>query len=86
MHVDAKRYLAATESDYYDALSHGSKRSLELQGGPYSEHECNAFLERPESTDAISLRRWDDHGKVLDLEVPTFATWIPLLRELATSR
>ena len=86
MHVDAKRYLAATEPDYYDALSHGSKRSLELQGGPYSERECVAFLERDGSADAISLRRWDDHGKVLDLEVPTFATWIPLLHELATSR
>jgi phosphonate degradation associated HDIG domain protein len=85
MHVDAKRYLATTEPKYYDALSQGSKRSLELQGGPYTERECVAFLERDGSTDAIRLRRWDDHGKVLDLDVPTFATWVPLLREFATS-
>lgn len=86
MHVDAKRFLAAVESNYFDSLSRGSKRSLEMQGGPYSERECVAFLERPGSADAIRLRRWDDHGKMLDLEVPAFETWIPLLRELAISQ
>ena len=32
LHVDAKRYLCATRSEYYDALSVDSKRSLALQG------------------------------------------------------
>jgi hypothetical protein len=33
LHVDAKRYLCATRSDYYDALSVDSKRSLVLPRG-----------------------------------------------------
>jgi predicted HD phosphohydrolase len=31
------------------------------------------------SADAVKLRRWDDFGKVIGLDVPDFDTWIPLL-------
>ena len=32
LHVNAKRYLCAVEPTYFDTLSEGSVRSLELQG------------------------------------------------------
>jgi predicted HD phosphohydrolase len=37
LHVDAKRYLCATDPEYMKILSAGSVRSLELQGGPFSD-------------------------------------------------
>lgn len=83
MHVEAKRYLAASEPDYVESLSHGSQRSLEMQGGPFTASECAGFLALEGSADAVRLRRWDDHGKVTDLEVRNFDSWIPLLREVA---
>src|SRR4051812_8097653 len=43
LHVDAKRYLCATRSDYYDALSVDSKRSLALQCGVFSAAQAAAF-------------------------------------------
>lgn len=85
LHVEAKRYLAANEPAYFDALSLGSKRSLEVQGGPFTEQESSVFLAREGSSEAVALRRWDDHGKVIDLEVPEFVTWIPLLKRVAIS-
>lgn len=36
LHVAAKRYLCATEADYFDKLSPDSVLSLSLQGGPMS--------------------------------------------------
>ena len=82
LHVEAKRYLAANEPGYFENLSRGSQKSLLVQGGPLTESETAAFLELPGSIDAIRLRRWDDHGKVIDLEVPRFDSWIPLLSRL----
>ncbi len=35
-HVDAKRFLCATDESYWPALSEDSRRSLELQGGVYN--------------------------------------------------
>ncbi len=83
MHVDAKRYLAANESGYLDQLSRGSQRSLEVQGGPFTPAESARFLARVGNADAVSLRRWDDHGKVIDLEVPSLDSWVPLLTRVA---
>lgn len=85
LHVDAKRYLVANETTYVDGLSPGSIRSLAVQGGPFTDEECLEFLARAGSHDAIRLRRWDDHGKVVDLEVPEFSEWIPLLERVSNS-
>jgi [1-hydroxy-2-(trimethylamino)ethyl]phosphonate dioxygenase len=64
LHVDAKRWLCANEAGYFDTLSQGSVRSLDLQGGPFAANESDAFLKRPFASDAIALRRWDDLAKV----------------------
>ena len=72
LHVDAKRYLCATEPGYYDALSADSKRSLALQGGPYDEATAAAFAAQPGASRAIALRRWDDAAKIAGVVTPQF--------------
>jgi phosphonate degradation associated HDIG domain protein len=71
LHVDAKRYLTATEPGYLDDLSESSKQSLQLQGGPFSDKEVKAFeVDEPNYLAALMVRRWDDEAKVVGLEVP----------------
>jgi phosphonate degradation associated HDIG domain protein len=64
LHVDAKRYLCATEPTYWDSLSAASKRSLELQGGIYDSVAAKAFIAQPFAEQAARLRRYDDWAKV----------------------
>lgn len=73
LHVAAKRYLCATEATYFATLSRVSMRSLELQGGPFSESEANAFIAQPFAVDAVRLRRWDDMAKVENAPTMTLA-------------
>jgi predicted HD phosphohydrolase len=83
LHVAAKRYLCSAEPDYRSSLSAGSVRSLAHQGGPMSADEMRAFRATPGWRDAVTLRRWDDAGKLGDAEVPDLARYQPLLRGLA---
>ena len=69
LHVAAKKYLCATDSAYYDALSESSKRTLELQGGAMSDAEKRAFEGNPHFAAAVRMRRWDDAGKVRGMRV-----------------
>lgn len=78
-HVEAKRFLCSTDAEYAQNLSEGSRASLVLQGGPMSEEECVEFLAKPQSTDAIRLRRWDDLGKDVDDMHITFSDFEQLL-------
>lgn len=70
MHVDAKRYLCATDSEYLQLLSPASVQSLQLQGGPFSQDEARAFEQQPFAREAVRLRRWDDRAKVPGMRVP----------------
>ena len=70
LHVAAKRYLCAVDDSYWDSLSPASKRSLELQGGIFSQSAAQAFIQQPHAEDAVKLRRWDDLAKVKDLKTP----------------
>ncbi|TVR39659.1 MAG: phosphohydrolase [Planctomycetota bacterium] len=63
LHVEAKRYLVATDAGYADCLSPASITSLQLQGGPMSAAEVSEFVRRPHASDALALRRWDDIAK-----------------------
>jgi gamma-butyrobetaine dioxygenase len=63
LHVDAKRYLAATEPWYLGLLSEASTLSLKLQGGPFDEAGRRRFEAEPFAKDAVRLRRWDEAGK-----------------------
>jgi gamma-butyrobetaine dioxygenase len=70
MHVDAKRYLCATDPEYLGLLSPASVQSLQLQGGPFGEADARAFEQRPFAGEAVRLRRWDDLAKVPGMRVP----------------
>ncbi len=70
LHVAAKRYLCATEADYFGKLSAASVHSLGKQGGPMSAAEAAAFAASPHAEAAVRLRRWDDGGKLDGVVVP----------------
>jgi gamma-butyrobetaine dioxygenase len=70
LHVAAKRYLCAVEPAYFAGLSPASRRSLELQGGPFDAAGVRTFEAEPYFRDAVRLRRWDDEAKVPGLPVP----------------
>ncbi len=70
LHVDAKRCLCAIDDTYFGSLSPDSVRSLELQGGIFSDEEAQAFLRKPYAEDALRLRRWDDLAKTADRVTP----------------
>lgn len=72
LHVDAKRYLCATDPDYVSQLSADSVRSLQLQGGIFDVEQAAAFIDRPYAPDAVRLRRWDDRAKTAGLPTPDY--------------
>jgi phosphonate degradation associated HDIG domain protein len=86
LHVDAKRYLCATRTEYYDQLSEDSKRSLRLQGGVFGAREAERFIGQPYAADAVKVRLWDDAAKVPGAPTPDLAHFEPLLREACLSR
>lgn len=79
-HVEAKRCLCTVDDGYYAALSDGSKRSLERQGGPLERTAAEAYAAA--HPDALALRRWDDLGKVDGLTVRPFGDYRSLLENL----
>src|SRR5262245_32320605 len=80
LHVDAKRYLCRVDSGYWDSLSRGSKRSLELQGGVFTPNQANEFLLKPYASEAVKLRRYDDLAKVPARPTPGLAHYAELLQ------
>ena len=76
LHVDAKRYLCATNTGYYARLSEDSRRSLALQGGPFDAAGATAFLQQPGARDAVMVRQWDDLAKQAGLATPSLAHFL----------
>lgn len=79
LHVQAKRYLCATEPDYYESLSQPSKTSLAIQGGIMTDIELKEFEKNPYYRDAISLRKWDDLAKDPGLKSPDLYEFISFI-------
>ncbi|MEB3360163.1 MAG: HD domain-containing protein [Synechococcales bacterium] len=79
LHVQAKRYLCATDPAYWGSLSPASQHSLELQGGTYSPDEATAFIQQPFAADAVQLRRWDEQAKVPGQATPDLTHFRPWL-------
>jgi gamma-butyrobetaine dioxygenase len=79
LHVAAKRYLCATEPDYFGRLSPASVYTLSVQGGPMRPAETDAFEALPYAQDAVALRRWDDDAKDPDAPTPGLERFFPLL-------
>lgn len=76
LHVDAKRYLCATQPDYFSKLSPDSVRSLALQGGPMDAAAATRFARLRGATDAVRLRLWDEAAKVEGLRTPPLAHFL----------
>jgi [1-hydroxy-2-(trimethylamino)ethyl]phosphonate dioxygenase len=81
-HVDAKRYLCATEPSYFAELSTASMQSLALQGGPMTATECADFERNPFHRDAVRLRRIDERAKIVGMKTPGLDEYLPLARTL----
>ena len=85
LHVAAKRYLSRVEPEYGLALSPASRRSLELQGGPFAADEAAGFERESYHRDAVELRRWDDEAKIVGKIVPTVEHYLERLRRQTIS-
>jgi phosphonate degradation associated HDIG domain protein len=79
LHVAAKRYLCATDPDYQTSLSLASKRSLVLQGGPFTAAEAERFIAGPGGPEAVRLRLWDDQAKIPGVPTRPIAEFRDLL-------
>lgn len=82
LHVDAKRYLCATDDAYFRLLSADSVRSLELQGGIFNAEQSREFAQRPYADDAIRLRRWDDLAKVAGKPTPGLSHFLRIIERV----
>lgn len=86
LHVAAKRYLVATDTDYAAKLSPASQLSLSLQGGPMTAEERQRFEEEDFAPQALLLRRWDDAAKTPGKQTPSLDYYLVLLQELREQR
>ncbi|MGH6609726.1 MAG: phosphonate degradation HD-domain oxygenase [Burkholderiaceae bacterium] len=92
LHVDAKRYLCArgdgaiNGAQYWAQLSADSKRSLELQGGIFSDAEAERFIAQPHADGAVKVRLWDDAAKVADACTPPLDHYLALAERIALRR
>lgn len=84
-HVAAKRYLCAVDAEYYDCLSSASIHSLNLQGGIMSAEEVTEFEKLANLHAIVSVRRYDDQGKVADLNTPAFSHYVPAIARVVAS-
>jgi predicted HD phosphohydrolase len=86
LHVEAKRYLVATDPRYAGQLSLASQHSLLLQGGPMSLDEQRWFEGLPYADEALALRRWDDAAKTPGQRTPPMAYYLAMLDTLRERR
>ena len=84
LHVAAKRYLCASDDEYFGHLSDASVNSLMVQGGPMSDAEVAEFEANPYHRDAVKLRLYDDDGKVAGLSIKPVADYRTTLESLLT--
>ena len=81
-HVAAKRYICATNPNYFAQLSAASIHSLKLQGGPMSAAEIAEFEKNPNLKEIVCVRHLDDAGKIAGMATPGFAHYAPMLQRV----
>jgi predicted HD phosphohydrolase len=81
-HVAAKRYLCATDPNYFAQLSTASVYSLKLQGGAMTDAEVAEFAARPNFREIVRVRILDDAGKIEGLTIPGFDYYRSMLQRL----
>ncbi len=82
LHVAAKRYLCATDPNYFAKLSQASVHSLSLQGGPMSKAEVAEFRQNLFHDEAVKVRIWDEQSKEPGALTPSFGHYAALLRRV----
>jgi phosphonate degradation associated HDIG domain protein len=82
LHVPAKRYLLATDPEYFSKLSPASVLTLKLQGGPMTAYEVAGFETERSYKEAVRVRQWDDQGKVAGLKTPELIDYRALIESL----
>lgn len=85
LHVPAKRYLCAVDADYLARLSHASRLSLQLQGGPYSAADVEAFRRNKYFEVAVRLRGYDEQAKQVDLPTPPLPHFVSIVAAVLAS-
>jgi phosphonate degradation associated HDIG domain protein len=86
-HVDAKRYLTATNEAYMAKLTPASQETLKLQGGPMDQAAADEFAHEPELRDMLRLRAWDEMAKDPNRTVAPLESYREmLLRHLSQNR
>ncbi len=85
LHVAAKRYLCATDDEYFGRLSDASVGSLKVQGGPMSTREVEQFEANPYHQDAVQVRLYDDDGKVTGLTIKPVTDYRATLESLLSN-
>ena len=69
--------------DHVSQRQQASKRSLEWQGGPFSQDDAERFILQYFAADAVRLRQWDDAAKDPEASTPTLEYFIPIMKSLA---
>ena len=76
------RASSAREPGYFETLSEASVHSLNLQGGPMDDDEAAAFEAHRHFKAIIAVRRYDEAGKEVGMEVPPFSSYLPMLERM----
>ena len=82
-HVEAKRYLVATDPSYRAQLSPRSVETLRLQGEALDASAIAALASDPDLAAILALRRADERAKDRDARPPGLDTWRELLLQVA---
>lgn len=80
LHVQAKRYLCATTTTYFNKLSPASVMTLKVQGGPMNEDEIKEFESKVGYEIALKVRVYDDLGKEKEMSRPELEHYIPMMK------
>lgn len=80
-HVLAKKYLVSKNEEYYNKLSEASKKTLEYQGGKMSIDEMEIFEKDPYFQDSLKVRKYDDIGKNIGIEIPKLESFYTLINK-----
>jgi predicted HD phosphohydrolase len=82
-HVEAKRYLVATDPEYRARLSPRSIETLHAQGDALEASDIERLANDPDLAAILALRRADESAKDVAAHPPALATWRALIEEVA---
>jgi predicted HD phosphohydrolase len=82
LHVDAKRYLCAANNNYLARLSDASITTLGVQGAPMNNEEMIEFRKHAGYKMALTIRVYDDLGKVPGMPRPELEYYLPMLARI----